>query len=117
MFAADLYCHKNRYPNYIGKWIRATSIPNTSARTTSKIKKDKFKSYFPFIKSIIDQGRGFSLSDIRDMINQDDNADLKNNEVKGFLIEELGDSISFCDPERKNQSLLAFSSSIKWKTK
>ena len=56
--------------------------------------------------------RGFSLSDIKDMINQDGNANLKNNEIKGFLIEKFGDSISFCDPERKNQSLFAFSSSI-----
>ena len=46
------------------------------------------------------------------MINQNGNADLKNNEIKGFLIKEFGDSISFCDPERKNQSLFAFSSSI-----
>ena len=46
------------------------------------------------------------------MINQDNNADLKNNEIKGSLIEEFGDSISLCDPERNNQSLFAFSSSI-----
>ena len=69
MFAADLYCHKNCYANYIGKWNRATSIPNTSGRTTSKTKRDIMMNYFPFVKSIIDQGRGFSLSDIRDMNN------------------------------------------------
>ena len=47
------------------------------------------------------------------MINRDGNADLKNNEIKGFLIKEFDDSFSFCDPERKNQSLFkAFSSSI-----
>ena len=33
-------------------------------------------------------------------------------DLKGFSIEEFGDSISFCDPERKSQSLFAFSSSI-----
>ena len=82
-----------------------------SRRTTPKTKRGILKNYFSFIKLIIDQGRGFSLSDIRDMINQDDNADLRNNEIKGFLIDEFGDSISFCNPERKNQSLLAFSSS------
>ena len=112
MFAADLYCHKNCYANYIGRWNRATSIPPTSARATLKTKRDIFKNYFPFVKSIIDQGRGFSLSDIMEMINQEDDADLKNNEIRGFLIEEFADSISFCDPERKNQSLFAFSSLI-----
>ena len=70
MFAADLYSHQNCYANYIGKW-RATSIPNTSARTASETKRDIFKNHFPFIKSIIDQGRGSSLSAIRDMINQE----------------------------------------------
>ena len=87
---------------------RTTSTPNTSARTTSKTKRVILKNNFPFIKSIIDQGREFSLSDITNIINQDDDDDLKNNEIKGFLIEEYGDSIS----ERKNQKLFAFSSSI-----
>ena len=42
--------------------------------------------------------RGFSLSDIRNMINQDYNADLKNDETKVILTEEFGHSIFFCDP-------------------
>ena len=45
------------------------------------------------------------------MINQKDDADLKSNEIKSLLIKNFSDSISFCDPERKNQSF-AFSSSI-----
>ena len=50
------------------------------------------------------------------MINQDDDADLKKKkDIKGFLIEEFGDSILFCDPERNNQSLFTFSSSIEVK--
>ena len=103
---------KNYYADYIGKWNRATSTPNTSVRTTTKTKRDIFKNHFPFIKLIIDLGRGFSLSNSRDMINQDDDADLKKYEIKGFQIKEFGDSISSCDPERKNQSIFAFFSSI-----
>ena len=45
MFAADLCCHKNCYANYIGKWNRATSIPNESAGTAFKTKRDIFKNY------------------------------------------------------------------------
>ena len=119
MFAADLYCHTSCYSSYIGKWKRATSISDMQEqiidRTPLRTKRDIFKHHAHFIKSIIDQGRGFSLADSRDMINQDNDADLKNNEIKGFLIEEFGDSISFCDPERKNLSLFAFSSSIEVK--
>ena len=112
-FTADLYCQKNCYADYFGKWNRATSTPNTSVRTTTKTKRDIFKNYFSFIKLIIDLGRRFFfLSDIRDMIKQDDDADLKKYEIKGFQIKEFGDSISFCDPERKNQSIFAFFSSI-----
>ena len=72
------------------------------------------KNYFPFKKSIIDQGRRFSLSDVRDMINQAHDADLKNNgnEIKVFLIEEFGDFMPFWDPERIIQSLFDFSSPI-----
>ena len=55
-------------------------------KTTSKTKKDIFKNHFPFIK--------FSLPDIRDMINQNDDDDLKSNEIKSFLINKFGDSIS-----------------------
>ena len=48
------------------------------------------------------------------MINQAHDANLKNNgnEIKVFLIEEFGDFIPFCDPERNIQSLFDFSSSI-----
>lgn len=97
MFAADLCRHKN-YMNYNGKWNRAT--PNTSARTTSKAKRDIFKIYFPFMKSIVDQAR-FSLSGIKNMINQNDDIDLKKKrqknkkQTKGFLIEDFGDFMSF----------------------
>ena len=41
------------------------------------------------------------------MINQGDNADVTNNEIKS-LINKLGDSISFCDPEKKKQSFAFF---------
>ena len=53
-----------------------------------------------------------AISDIRDMINQENASDLTNKEIKSFLIDELGDTISFCQPERKNQSQFVFSSSI-----
>ena len=41
------------------------------------------------------------------MINQGDNADVTNNEIKS-LINKLGDSISFSDPEKKKQSFAFF---------
>ena len=65
------------------------------------------KQYFPFIKSIIDQGRGFPYQ-----TSGHDQSRWRcwseKNGIKGFLIEKFGDLISFCDPERKNQSLFSF---------
>ena len=54
---------------------------------------------------------GFSLPDVRDKINQNDDADLKNIEIKSFQVKTFGDFISYCDLERKSQSFV-FSSSL-----
>ena len=54
---------------------------------------------------------GFSLPDVRHQINQNDNADLKNNDIKSFRIKTFGDFISYGDLERKSQSFV-FSSSL-----
>ena len=64
------------------------------------------------IRPLIKEGRGLSLSDIRDLINNENDADLKTNEIKSFLIEEFGEEIKFCDPERKNPSLFVVSSAV-----
>ena len=101
IFSGDLYCHKSCHKNYIEKWKRTTSTTNTPKL---------FKNHFPCIKSITDLGTGFSLPDIWNMINQDDDADLKNNEIKSFLIQEFSDPISFCDRVGEKKSL-SFSSS------
>ena len=55
---------------------------------------------------------GITLTEIRDMINTKEDIDMKNNEVKSFLVEFLEDSIQFCESDRKNQPLMVFSSSL-----
>ena len=76
-------------------------------------KRDHFKPYIPLIKKIVDQGRGISLSEIRDMINSDIvDANLSNKEIKMFISEHFSDSITFCKSERENKSLFVFSSNV-----
>ena len=117
MFAADVYCHKTCLNRYIAKWERqSTKVPIdlevTFEKDKQNQKRDIFKQHVAFIQSVIDQGKGLAISDIRDMINQENASDLTNKEIKSFLIDELGDTILFCQPERKNQSQFVFSSSI-----
>ena len=45
------------------------------------------------------------ISDIRDMINDDNpEIDMKNNDLKAFMEEEFGNNIQFCLSECKNKS-------------
>ena len=46
------------------------------------------------------------------MINDESNINIINSEVKNFLTEHFAEKIQFCPPERANESLFVFSSSI-----
>ena len=63
-----------------------------------------FQNYIWFIDEIISRGNGITLSETRDVINTNEDIDIKNNEVKIFLEEFFGNSIQFCESGRKNQS-------------
>ena len=68
--------------------------------------------YVSELFSILDEGKGLPLSDIRDMINTEEDSSFFNHEVKRFLVEEFGDEIKICEPEQKSQSQFVFSSSV-----
>ena len=54
-----------------------------------------FKTYVELIAKILNQGRGIKIQDIRDMINNENlETDMKNNELKAFLEEEISDQYS-----------------------
>ena len=75
-------------------------------------KRDVFNRHIKFIKDIIDQGSGISLSDIRDMINDLEDININNSEVKNFLIESMVEEIQFCPCTCSNESLFVISSEI-----
>ena len=80
-------------------------IGNKSSR-----KKQYISAILPEIKEILEKGMGTSLSDVRDIVNENlDENFLNNSEIKMFLTEIIGDDIQFCKPYAKNQSLLIFS--------
>ena len=112
IFAADVYYHRACFPEYMNKYKQAQSTSQDTIPPAPG-KREIFKRYTGLIKDTIAKGRGLSLSDIRDMINDDnDTSDFRNNEVKMFLSEEFADEIQFCTAERQNQSQFVFSSSV-----
>ena len=70
------------------------------------------KSYIPEIKRVINHGNGISLSEIRELIQDNENITIHNKQIKSTLSERLGKSIQFCTPDRTNQSLFVYSMSV-----
>ena len=110
IFAADLFYHKNCFPNYIAKYNTAKAeSENQKTKETVIGKREIFKTYVELITKILNQGRGIAISDIRDMINNENpETDMKNNELKAFLEEEFQTNIQFCLSESKNKSVCLF---------
>ena len=106
-FGADLYYHRSCLPSYINKYHRAKT--NNIIKPT---KRDTFILYIDFLQTMFDAGTAISLSDIRDMINDESYINIINFEVKNFLTEHCPEEIQFCPSERANESLFVFSSSI-----
>ena len=52
------------------------------------------------IRQVLDQGRGLSLSEIYVMVNNEEESNLLNEDVKCFLIEEFGHNIKFSESEK-----------------
>ena len=62
------------------------------------------------IRSILDQGNGLTLSEIRDIMNsKQDELEISNKEIKHSIMEQLQDSIQIYLSKKKNESLLVFS--------
>ena len=97
------------------KWKAANQKDITHSEdynVTPVSKQNIFKHQSQMIRIVLDQGKGLSLTEIRDMINNEQESNLLNKYIKCLLLEEFGDNIKFCNPEKKNESQFVFSSSI-----
>ena len=65
------------------------------------------------ITTVLDQERGFSLSETQVMVNCEEESNLLSKGVKSFLIEEFGHNIKFSESERKNESQFIFPAAAK----
>ena len=111
ILVSDLQIHPACFLEYMYKWKAANQkdmhSENVKVFIVSKL--EIFKHHSKIIRTVSDQGKGLSLSEIRDTINNKEEFNL---DIKCFLLEEFGDSIKFCNLERKNKSQFVFSSLI-----
>ena len=96
LFGADLYFHRVRLPDYFNKYNRVTNKNNNKIAKTTK--RDTFNLYAHFLKSVFHTGTVISLSEIRDMINDEHKINIANSAVKTFLTEHFHfqNQIQFC---------------------
>ena len=91
IYPAHSYCHNSCYSNYIQKWKAETKISDDKDATPSdesfsENKQDIFKCQVKFMRSLIQESRRLSLSDVLEVINNGNNTNLRNSEIKYFLI-------------------------------
>ena len=80
MFSADLYYHKTCYLEYYKSYSDSITNKFNDTAKTSNIEtndiltaKIMIKSYIPEIKCVIDHGNGISLSEIRELVQDNEN--------------------------------------------
>ena len=83
--------HSSCYSNYIQKCKAETKISGdedaaSSNESFSKSKQDILKCHVEFIISLFQESRRLSFSDAVEMINNRNNINLRNSEIKYFLI-------------------------------
>ena len=119
MFSADLHYHKICYLEYYKSYSESITNKFCDTAETSNIEindiltaKLIIKSYIWEIKRVINYRNGISLTEIRELIQDNEKITIHKKQIKSTLSEELGKSLQFCTPDRKNQWLLVSLSSV-----
>ena len=101
VFRADLYHHKNCLESYLQKYERATAAPKHNRKYSKK--RSLFSAESDAIDKLLKEGIGVPLSDLWDLINNEQEVVFENKEVKLFLMEHFGDSVHFRPSEQLNE--------------
>lgn len=109
IYAADLYCHNICFKQYVTK---SDTKENPRDYEVSP-KYDIFKNVMSEIGPFIEDGYGFTMTEIREMMmTKDETLELYNRDVKKYLIDFYGDKIQFCPSHKVNEPELCFSADI-----
>lgn len=112
IIAADVVAHNTCMKNYLLKYDRARQEGKTHLGNKQSPKFEAFLRVKTQLDAILDSGCGFTLSDVRDLIQDSDGLTVKNCEVKKFLLQVYDEQIQFCPSVRKYEPLLVFSSDL-----
>lgn len=111
IFAADIFAHSRCMKAFIAKFKREISQHDRQRPPSKKFELFKRAKYI--LDPLLEAGYGFTLTDIKElMISFDDEVNLYNNEIKGFLVKTYQQRITFCESKRKNEPMLVFSSQL-----
>ena len=85
VFSADLRYHKNCFNKCIFNYDQARQTTSTteSAQETSS-DRYHFNNYTDFLSQIIEQGRGFTLPEVHDLIKEKEGVEIHNGRIKLF---------------------------------
>ena len=110
VFGADLFYHKICLPNYFNKYNR--KLEGCNIRKKSK-KREIFVKELESIEEMIDRGFFIPISEIRNVINDKCDEELMSNkEIKLYLSELFTDRVQFCKSDRRNESMMVYSSKL-----
>ena len=110
VFGADLFYHKICLPNYLNKYNR--KLEGCKIRKKSK-KREIFVKELESIEEMIDRGFFIPISEIRNVINDKCDEELMSNkEIKLYLSEFFTDRVQFCKSDRRNESMMVYSSKL-----
>ena len=113
LLPADLHYHTHCLHTYISTYEYKSQPKSTETLSASvSSQRTHFEKYIPFLQELTEGGHGVSLTDIRDIIKEECMIEIKTCELKNFRSEAFGESIQFCKPESKNESMLVFSLKI-----
>ena len=97
--------------NYLGKYTYQQK--KSDSKNCLVNKRQLLSNEIFHIDQILKEGNGIAISDIRDLINENNEIEtMSNKEVKLYLTEHYGERIQFSKSSIKNQSTLVFSSEL-----
>ena len=111
VFGADLFYHSSCMHNYLGKYTYQQK--KSDSKNCLVNKRQLLSNEIFHIDRILKEGNGIAISDIRDLINENNEIEtMSNKEVELYLTEHYGERIQFSKSSIKNQSTLVFSSEL-----
>ena len=115
VFGADLYAHKACSKRYIKAYEDDLKTTQTYSKMSPQL--EHWCKIEPTILEGLASGKGYSLTDIRHMLNESlpsEHRVIRNSEIKIIMLNRLGDKIKFtCSQSSgKKQSVMVYSNSI-----